>query len=540
MRPCALQLLGGFALETTASSAPLRLGRKAKAMLAYVAMHGSAGASRSRLVNLLWAEQSEDDARGAFRQCLHLVRRELGDKSQGLDSDGDRILLREAVFDLDIRRFETLAAANDLPAMLDAAELYRGDFVDGLDAGGDFDAWAAAERERLRDIAHGLLARLSGIANEPGACEQAVRLARRLLASDPVHEGCYRALIRLHARGGLRAKALQTWNECRAVLRRELGIEPSAETAAMIDRLRADEYPGDAAGARGPAPAESSPGKARLTVASMREGDDPVIFDLMLRGSQLFSMFTADGNASARAAFESVIARANDHADAIAMLGWTHWFDSLSGWSDDPALSYQYASSCAARAIACNRGQPMPHMLQGKVLLWRMEHDRAIEELQHALRVDPESAYSYFNLGDGLMWGGHCDEALAHLERALQIDPNDHGVFMTIRGVALWMRGRLREARAALASAATRNPTYVWAHGALTAVHMELGDLESARSAAATARRLNRRFSLSFCENVLPFRIHEHRQRMLEAWRDAGMPQEEASGGQIVATPPLW
>jgi len=110
-------------------------------------------------------------------------------------------------------------------------------------------------------------------------------------------------------------------------------------------------------------------------------------------------------------------------------------------------------------------------------------------------------------------------------------------VFLTIRGLTLWMMGELREAQAALDSAITRNPTYAWAHGALVGVHVERGDIEVARVAAATARRLNRRFSLSFAQDVLPFRMPEHRRRELDAWRAAGMPQYEAPGGRPV--PPL-
>jgi tetratricopeptide (TPR) repeat protein len=168
-----------------------------------------------------------------------------------------------------------------------------------------------------------------------------------------------------------------------------------------------------------------------------------------------------------------------------------------------------------------------------------MEHDAALEQLRHAVEIAPSSAHAHFNLGDASMWCGRCDEALVHLDRALRLDPNDHGVFLTIRGVTLWMMGELREARAALNSAITRNPAYAWAHGALASVQADCGEMEAARVAAATARRLNRRFSLSFAEHVLPFRMPEHRRRKLEGWRAAGMPEHEAPGGRP-GTPRQW
>jgi DNA-binding SARP family transcriptional activator len=538
MPASTLRLLGDFALETPSSPAPLRLGRKPRALLACVALQGSAGASRDRLISLLWPDHSDDEARGALRQCLHLLRGALGDAAEGLDSDGDHIVLRDAVFEVDVRRFETLAARSDIASMLLAADLYRGEFIESLGAGTEFATWAAAERERLRGIAQGLLTRLSESAVGTPACDVTVRLAQRLLAADPVHEGSYRALMRLHARAGLRAKALQTWNECRRVLRRELDVEPSAQTAALIEQLFGGV--GVAAGAE-PRTIERQASPAAGSLAgflSGNSGDDPVVVDLLLRGWQFFTLLTAESNAKARAAFEAAVDRAGDHAEALARLGWTHLMDSLSGWSADPVLSFDLASKCASRAIACNRGHPTPHTLMSKVLLWRMEYEPAFDHLKHAADIAPSFAYPYFHMGEASMWCGRCDEALAHLSRALELDHNDHGMFLTIRGLALWMMGEQREAQVALNSAITRNPTYAWPYGGLVASYAECGELKLARDAAITARRLNRRFSLSFAEHVMPFRNPEHRRRHVEAWRAAGMPQDEAPGGLAVVLPP--
>jgi len=63
----------------------------------------------------------------------------------------------------------------------------------------------------------------------------------------------------------------------------------------------------------------------------------------------------------------------------------------------------------------------------------------------------------------------------------------------------------------------------------MAAVHYELGDLRSARNAVATACSLNRRVSLSFVRNVLPFRVTAHRERLLAACAAAGMRSHEVA-----------
>jgi len=519
MQASRLRLLGDFSLETPFSGGPVRVGRKAQALLALAAMHGTSGASRSRLVALLWPDHSDEDARSALRQCLHVLRRSLGDAADGLDSDGDHIVLRASAFEVDVRRFEALAGSRHIEAMLAAAALYRGDFLQALDAGIEFERWAGSERERLRDVAQGLLARMSECAEGPAANDATVQLAHRLLANDPVHEGCYRALMRLHARAGLRGKALRLWDECRSVLRRELGVAPSAQTLALVDELRV--------GADGPRPASSA--AAGPIVSPPRSDEDAAVVDLLLRGWQFFTLMTAESMVKAREAYEAAVALAPDNAEAIAKLGWTHWIDSLSGWVPDPSASFEKAHECASRAIACNPGIMLPHALMGKVLLWRMEHEAALEELQRAVTLGPESAYAHFHLADAAMWCGRCDQSLAHISRALALDPNDHGMFLTIRGYALWMLREHHDARAALTSAITRNPAYLWPHNGLAGVHYELGDLRSARDSVERACSLNRRVSLSFVRDVLPFRMPAHRERLLVACEAAGMrPHEQA------------
>ena len=526
MQTSSLRLLGDFSLETTESAGPVRVGRKAQALLALAAMHGSSGASRNRLIALLGPDQSDEDARSALRQCLHLLRRALGTAADGLDSESDRIVLREAAFDVDVRRFEALAGRADVASMLSAAELYRGDFLDALDAGVEFTPWAEAERQRLRDVAQGLLARMSECADGVTASEATVQFAYRLLANDPVHEGCYRALMRLHARAGLRAKAVQTWADCRRVLRRELGVEPSPQTQALVDELRLCAEP--APYATSAAPAAPAGGPVSI-VAPARRPEDAAVVDLLLRGWQFFTLMTPESMARAREAYEAAVALAPGSAEAIAKLGWTHWMDSISGWVPDPSASFEKAHQCATRAIACDPNHMLPHALMGKVLLWRMEHEAALEQLQRAVALAPGAAYAHFHLADAAMWCGFCDESLAHVNIALALDPNDHGMFLTIRGYALWMVGEHRGAQAAFASAITRNPAYLWPHSGLAAVHYELGDLRSARSAVATACSLHRRVSLSFVRNVLPFRVTAHRERLLAACEAAGMRSDEVA-----------
>jgi hypothetical protein len=122
-------------------------------------------------------------------------------------------------------------------ALQQAAELYRGDLLEGLGVSTPpFEEWLTGERERLRDLALEGLARLLGhqtAADEP----LAVETARRLLVLDPLQEAVHRALMRVYARHGRRDAALRQYQSCLDTLRRELGIEPEAETRQLYQEV---------------------------------------------------------------------------------------------------------------------------------------------------------------------------------------------------------------------------------------------------------------------------------------------------------------
>ncbi|MFO1198826.1 MAG: BTAD domain-containing putative transcriptional regulator [Burkholderiaceae bacterium] len=522
-----LRLLGEPAIESPDGSArALPLARKGMALLAHVAVHGDAGVHRGALLALLWDGHRPEDARNALRQCLHQVRLALGDASGILANAGDRIALDESRCTVDVRRFEALAARPDAAALSTAVGLYRGDFSPGLEGGAEFSHWAAQEREHLRHLAHRVVARISE--SDPGTdtVDEAIGLARRLLAAEATHEETSCALMRLYARAGLRAQALRAWADCRRALRDELGVEPGPRVAA----LAADLF-GPAAASSAPAPPPEPNGGLLPTAtppgSGLRAEEDPEVLDLMLRGWQLFTLYSADSNAKAARIYSAVLERAPHHVIAMTQLGWTHWFAAISGWTGDPHGRYEQAKALAERALACTDASAPSHGLMGKVLLWQKRHDEAIAHLQRAVALAPGHAYMHFHLGDALTWSGRPAEAAPNFDCALRLDPNDHGVFLAVYGLSRWMAGDATQASALADRAVRRNPSYCWSYGLQAVLHYEAGAFALARRAAVAGRRLNRRFSVRFASDALPFLHDEHRQRYSAAWRASGLPEED-------------
>ncbi len=239
-----IALLGGLEIAGEAA-ARTTLTRKARALIAYLALRGARGQSREKLAELLWGNSAEEQARANLRQALSSIRKALnGDGTVYLVTDGDQISLAGPDIDLDVALFERLVAEATPDALKRAATLYKGDLLDGFSLKeGSFEAWARAERERLRHLASDALTKLIAHCDEVGDTERCVETAARLLTLDPLREAAHRILMRAYAAQGRHASALKQFEACRDILKRELGVEPEPETVALyrdIRRQRAD------------------------------------------------------------------------------------------------------------------------------------------------------------------------------------------------------------------------------------------------------------------------------------------------------------
>ena len=233
-----LYLLGGFDFAGAGVAAPA-FGRKARAMVAYLALQSGHSQSREKIAALLWGINSEAQARTSLRQAVSSARKAMNSSGRRLVADGDQVALDLEGLDFDVARFETLAASPEAGDLEQALETYRGDLLDGFTLREEpFEDWLRVERERLRAKAVGVLDRLAahyGATNDTAA---AIRAATRLLALEPLREDIHRALMRGYAAQGRINLALKQYERCRDALRQELALSPEPETRQLYETLR--------------------------------------------------------------------------------------------------------------------------------------------------------------------------------------------------------------------------------------------------------------------------------------------------------------
>lgn len=529
-----LRLLGGIDWSPPGAIATPGIGRKPRALLALAAAGGQRGIARERLAGLLWPELEAGAGASALRQSLHLLRRALGDFATVIEARRDRIGLHPEL--VDVFAFEALAGRDDVGSLSAAARLYRGDFCEDLVATEDEVARAIeSERARLRQLAHRVAARLASSARERAPVELGIDLARRVLARDPLYESCFRTLIELLNLAGMRAEALGAYEEFRETLRRELGIEPGAETAAMAQSLRAAAQAtgaiGAGAGAASVAPVpERQEAPARrpppVTAAGMMHAEQaiPAAADQLLRAWSLLRQPTAENMRLARDAAETAVRIDRSFVAAIVLQGWTHWFDWTLGWSDAPDETWRRAVELADRALALESEDATPQMLRAMICMRERQLDTALDHALAATRIAPDLSFSHYHLGVVHLYSGRHTEALIEFRRAHTLDADDLGAHLHGEATALLMMGELTEARQLVERAITRNPGNPWARITAVSIYSDLGLFELARAEA--------RFVAGLCPKWRygGFRLERDNRRFTESWARIGFPLEPERG----------
>lgn len=240
-----LALLGNPELRL--GGQPLARFRSAKvyALLYYLAVTRRTQ-PRTVLAGLFWGNVDEYYARRNLNRTLSDLTQFVGDH---LVVERQIITFaRNQPYWLDVELLEnaatTLPTAQTVTALAAAANLYRGDFLEGfyVQDAPEFEQWVRSERTRLRANALHLHAVLSQFYVEQGELMPAMDYARRILQLEPWHEEAHRQLMRLLAQSGQRSAALAQYELCRQALHSELDVEPDAATLDLVERIRTGDF----------------------------------------------------------------------------------------------------------------------------------------------------------------------------------------------------------------------------------------------------------------------------------------------------------
>jgi DNA-binding SARP family transcriptional activator len=236
-----ISLFGGMALHIDDREVVLN-NRKAKALVAYLALTPGMRETRDRLVGLLWSETEDGKARASLRQLLYGLRDAL-DKAgvAALSTDNFHVSLDASLFVTDLDCVLASIDRGDPAKCLVTEPLVTDAFLRGYDdVDPSFGSWLTTKRENVRRLLiQRLEARLSESAHDAEATK---RIAQALFQIDPTHEIACQHLMRTCVASGNTSGALAVYKQLWTCLEQEYDIEPSAATQELVVAIRSRTY----------------------------------------------------------------------------------------------------------------------------------------------------------------------------------------------------------------------------------------------------------------------------------------------------------
>jgi len=205
--------------------------RRTHAALAWLALHLDAPAPLRDFAALFGGDNAGSIARDV-RYALRFTAPDV------LIGTGDTLRFNPRTVEVDVARFEQLAANDSLNAIRAAAEIYRGNLLERFETDlPGVEEWLAERRLHYWHAALAVLGKLLAAQIKAGWWENATDTASRLLALDPTQEVVHRALMRLQLEQGRPDSALRRYQECADILERQFDRKPSAETERLREEI---------------------------------------------------------------------------------------------------------------------------------------------------------------------------------------------------------------------------------------------------------------------------------------------------------------
>lgn len=440
-----LTLLGSAALSCPDGST-LDLGRKALALLGYLAQHPTGKAHRDHLAGMLWGERDNAKARGSLRQTLFDLRSCHPAVARALEVDRQSVRLVPGVLETDVERMQADLVAGRVPEdLMTASHVLEQLFYGSEDIGEGFADWVIEQRATLSR--QWLTLMEQGFADQALPPSARQRLAVAALRLEPLNELACRALMSIAAEAGDIGQALRVYGDFYRRLGDEMDMEPSMQTQDLAVRIKQGAFDALPVAAAPSRPAGRFHGQPLLAVLPMRalgpglvpDLPEMLVEDIVCKLASLRDL-PVISTASTR--------RLSDDPEGLGLL------------RDQFGVDYVLASSLRAQGNQFRVTAQLTELATG-VVIWARSFDARSENL---LGLQTDIAAAIVSL---LLPSVH----LAQLRQVHGFRPENlsayHLMLQAKEAIYTLDRDRFAEAGALLQTAAVQDATFAQVHVAL-------------------------------------------------------------------------
>jgi TolB-like protein len=248
----------------------------------------------------------------------------------------------------------------------------------------------------------------------------------------------------------------------------------------------------------------------------------------IVRALSLMNSRKKEHVAAAYALLRRAVLRNPESAQAYSLLSYMTTLGVHMGWKS-VQRTLPKAINMADKALYLNPEEPWAHLAMAYAMMWSKDDHYTFIEIEKAFALDPSFAMAHnMRAFATSILLGRGEEALAYVDRA-QSNANDLlargnvGVYNNSRTTAYFVSGRYRESMEFGRRAIIESPNLTPAYRPYIVSCALAGELEEARAALRTLRRLAPTISMQWLKDTLPYIRTQERQKYMEGFRLAGL-----------------
>jgi len=251
-------------------------------------------------------------------------------------------------------------------------------------------------------------------------------------------------------------------------------------------------------------------------------------YDYYLRAWAAIYRYSSEGSQEALVLLEKAIALDPDFAIAYATAAVCYFIRRAFSWSTDPAHEAAEAERLARRAMELDSSDARVLTFYAQTLIYNVGRlDEAVACLDQAIRADPNYANAWMWRGNTRSYLGDAERAIEDLQQALRLSPLDSTLWIAQTGMANahFLRGRYEEALSWVSAALRQHPHSLSGLRVAIAANALAGHLDAARQLVDRYRELDPTARLAKMREWWWFRGGEDVEKYLRGFRLAGMPE---------------
>jgi DNA-binding winged helix-turn-helix (wHTH) protein/tetratricopeptide (TPR) repeat protein len=247
----------------------------------------------------------------------------------------------------------------------------------------------------------------------------------------------------------------------------------------------------------------------------------------IVRALSLMNKRTKPHIATARELVRKAIAVDPSSAKARSLLSFMTTMCVHQGWAQRRTASTT-GLALARTALSLDPDEPWAHLAYGYAMIWRNSED-ALPPLERMLDLDPKLAVGHYIHALASARSGWSQGVLERAELAATLSDFDllargnSGVYDNVRASSSFVAGRYRDGIAFATRSIAANPRLGPAYRQLVACSALAGDLERARKALRSLRRITPEISIKWIEEDWNWSRPIDQKNYVEAFRIAGL-----------------